>query len=341
MTISNIEPLQDPQPLKEDGRSAGWIKLVFRIGIALWLIIGLFSYFGFSKIVARLTSIDPGYVAVACGILALQYLLSSMRWHYILKREGLTFGFARAFSLFGMGALSNLVLLNAIAGLSVRGVLLVRLGASVSRTLGALLVERLAAVGGMCFCLAIGLAFSFQLLQSRLDGLHLTATQMLLAGGGVLLVAVLAVVLWRFDVIKQFVEQAREAFFAPGVLAMLIVLSTVIVFLGFAGVAALAKGMALEIDPFFFISVMPAVAFVSALPISIGGWGVREGMMVAGLALFSIPPEAAVALSISYGLAGVLVAVILGAIAILIYAMNRPAPIQNESAGDGGNTEQS
>lgn len=338
MTISNIEPLQNPRPSTFDGRRTGWIKLILRIGVALSLISGLFFYYDFSRIVERLTSIRPGYVAMACVILTFQYLLSSVRWHYILRREGLTFSFARAFSLFGMGALSNLVLLNAIAGLSVRGVLLVRLGAGVSRAIGALLVERLAAIGGLSLCLIIGFAFSTRLLKSQLEGLHITSSFALFAGGGVLLAVVVAIVLWRFDVVKRFVAQVREAFFAPHVLAALIVISALIVFLGFAGIAALAKGMALEIDPFFFISIMPAVAFVSALPISIGGWGVREGMMVAGLALFSVPADAAVALSISYGLIGVLVAVVLGAIAILLYAMNRPVPLQNESTSDGGST---
>lgn len=323
------------RPSKGGGRKNRWINPVIRIGVALSLISGLLFYFDFSRIVDRLTAINAGHVAFACAVLAFQYLLSSLRWHYILRREGLPFGFFRAFSVFGIGALANLVLLNAVAGISVRGALLVRLGASVSRALGALLAERVAAIGGLCLALVIGLSFSFKLLQPWLEGLHLAPSQVLLAGGGVLLALVLAVILWRFAAVQRFVAQIREAFFAPRVLVLLIVTSALIVFLGFAGVATLAKGMALEIDPFFFISIMPAVAFVSALPISVGGWGVREGMMVAGLSFFSVPADAAVALSISYGLAGFLVATVLGAIAVLIYAMNRPVRVEEENVTGG------
>ena len=64
----------------------------------------------------------------------------------------------------------------------------------------------------------------------------------------------------------------------------------------------------------FFVSVMPAIAIISALPISVGGWGVREGAMVAGLSIFSIPADTAIVLSISYGLGGLLVALLLGAV---------------------------
>lgn len=76
--------------------------------------------------------------------------------------------------------------------------------------------------------------------------------------------------------------------------------------------------MGLEIDPLFFISVMPAIAFIASLPISVGGWGVREGAMVAGLAPFSVAPESAMALSISYGLASLLVALTMGGLLVLL-----------------------
>jgi uncharacterized membrane protein YbhN (UPF0104 family) len=99
---------------------------------------------------------------------------------------------------------------------------------------------------------------------------------------------------------------------------MLIAVSASVVLLGFAGMAVLAVGMGLSINPVFFVSVMPAIALISALPITVGGWGVREGAMVAGLSIFSVPADTAIALSISYGLGGLLVALMLGAVLSLI-----------------------
>lgn len=55
--------------------------------------------------------------------------------------------------------------------------------------------------------------------------------------------------------------------------------------------------------------------------------------------MFCIPvmfADAAVALSISYGLAGVLVAIVLGTIAVLIYAMKRPVRVEEENVTGGG-----
>jgi uncharacterized membrane protein YbhN (UPF0104 family) len=45
------------------------------------------------------------------------------------------------------------------------------------------------------------------------------------------------------------------------------------------------------------------------IPISIAGWGVREGIMVMGFGYLGVPPEQALALSILYGLLLLVVAI--------------------------------
>jgi hypothetical protein len=50
------------------------------------------------------------------------------------------------------------------------------------------------------------------------------------------------------------------------------------------------------------LAVLPAVILASALPISIAGWGVREGAMVVGLGLLAIDGSDAALVSIFFGL---------------------------------------
>jgi glycosyltransferase 2 family protein len=45
----------------------------------------------------------------------------------------------------------------------------------------------------------------------------------------------------------------------------------------------------------------PPILFVSMLPVSLAGWGVREGAMVVGFSLIGISPDDALAISIIYG----------------------------------------
>ena len=62
-------------------------------------------------------------------------------------------------------------------------------------------------------------------------------------------------------------------------------------------------GLAMTFDQWFI--VVPTVLLISMLPISVGGWGVREGAMVVALRGFGIPTEEALLLSILFGLCAV------------------------------------
>jgi uncharacterized membrane protein YbhN (UPF0104 family) len=51
-----------------------------------------------------------------------------------------------------------------------------------------------------------------------------------------------------------------------------------------------------------FLLLAPLVTLVTTVPISVGGWGVREGAMVTALGLVNIQPSVALAVSIQFGL---------------------------------------
>ena len=59
-------------------------------------------------------------------------------------------------------------------------------------------------------------------------------------------------------------------------------------------------GLTMTLNQWFVVA--PTVLLISMLPISVGGWGVREGAMVVALHGFGIPTEEAVLPSILFGL---------------------------------------
>jgi hypothetical protein len=61
-------------------------------------------------------------------------------------------------------------------------------------------------------------------------------------------------------------------------------------------------GLGLSIEWGGFLLMVPLVGLMMVVPISIAGWGVREGVMVVGFGYLGVAPEAALALSILYGL---------------------------------------
>jgi len=62
-------------------------------------------------------------------------------------------------------------------------------------------------------------------------------------------------------------------------------------------------GLTITFDQWFI--VVPTVLLISMLPISVGGWGVREGVMVVALHGLGVPSEEALLSSILFGLCAV------------------------------------
>ena len=60
--------------------------------------------------------------------------------------------------------------------------------------------------------------------------------------------------------------------------------------------------------------VVPAVMELAMLPVSIAGWGVREGLMVAAFATLGVTGEDALGASILFGLAGLVFSLTGGAL---------------------------
>jgi glycosyltransferase 2 family protein len=69
---------------------------------------------------------------------------------------------------------------------------------------------------------------------------------------------------------------------------------------------AIAASLNLAVTPVDCLVLMQPVALLTALPISIGGWGVREGAMIGLFGLIGVPTSAVLVLSVQIGLLTIL-----------------------------------
>jgi uncharacterized membrane protein YbhN (UPF0104 family) len=97
----------------------------------------------------------------------------------------------------------------------------------------------------------------------------------------------------------------RGRLFAAG---MGVHLSTVI------ACVVLAHSLGAALSPLDALILLPPVILLTAIPITIGGWGVREGAMVAALGLVGIPAHLALAISVLLGLAVVVIGLLGGGV---------------------------
>src|SRR5262249_53420260 len=89
-------------------------------------------------------------------------------------------------------------------------------------------------------------------------------------------------------------------------------------------------GMGLGLGSWFLIA--PPALLISMLPISAGGWGIREASFVFGLASFGIRPEESISPPVAFGL-GVLVVTWPGGIIWLANRASRRATGGASAAG--------
>ena len=94
-------------------------------------------------------------------------------------------------------------------------------------------------------------------------------------------------------------------------------------------VCALAQALATPIAAWQCLLIVPPALLIASFPLSLGGWGVREGALAAGFALAGASSASGVAASVLFGLTGP----IIGAIAELAKPLARIG--EDEQAHDG------
>jgi uncharacterized protein (TIRG00374 family) len=122
--------------------------------------------------------------------------------------------------------------------------------------------------------------------------------------------------LWVFSCLQPFaspllarLQRVIAAFIASGALLVrrpdallgVLVLSLVGVTITAAALALLANELQADVSPVAIAVVTFGAMLASTIPISIAGWGVREGALVLLFGAYGVPPQTAFAVSILFG----------------------------------------
>jgi glycosyltransferase 2 family protein len=115
---------------------------------------------------------------------------------------------------------------------------------------------------------------------------------------------------WLADYSAILTGDLRQIFVSgrPGHVALLMALATHIS--GIVLIHELARAVATPISLLDCLLIVPPTLLISSVPISLGGWGVREGALAAGFVLVGATSEAGVATSVLFGLTGPLIGLV-------------------------------
>lgn len=272
------------------------------------LLIGyLFRNIDVGAALERARALDPWLAAATLGLFVVQASIAGWRWNIVLKAVGEPLSFGRSLVLCYIGSFFNQALPSAVGGDAVRMYKGYKGGLSLSGAINSVMLDRLSTVVSLVFLVVVLQPF----LMAHVEDHSAQWVFPLLSVGAVIGLAVLMLLdrmpasLRRWQVVRGLAALAadtRRLFLRPSHAALSLFSSTIgHLNLSFA-TWVLARGLGIEVGLMDCLVLIPPVILVTTLPISIGGWGVREGAMVGAFALVGVPAESSLVLSILFGL---------------------------------------
>jgi glycosyltransferase 2 family protein len=105
------------------------------------------------------------------------------------------------------------------------------------------------------------------------------------------------------DALLDIASGARHLGGSPKLACVVIIASAFMQLANVLAVFIISRAAGVGLDFLSTAALVLPVLLIATLPISLAGWGVRESSMIFGYGLFGVPPTAALAISIAFGLA--------------------------------------
>lgn len=270
---------------------------------------------------------QPAYLTAAACAIFLQIISGALRWHHIrsaLATPG-SENPTRTMLIYYASSFFNVIMPSTLGSDLARTWLARQAGGTLTQNVSGVLIDRIMSLAG----LALLVASTLPILCGYLGvdprwGFAGAVLCWIMAIGGYLMLRLLVELLGGFrhlrfigsaiDAITQIIGKHHHI-----IGATLWAASAHICYA--TATYALAMGLGMNISWVACLVLVPLVLFISTLPISLGGWGIRELSMAGVLALAHISSAPAVVLSIQLGLLTSLISA-LGGVCYLI--LKRP-----------------
>jgi uncharacterized protein (TIRG00374 family) len=283
-------------------------KVLLSIGVLVYIARGLDLH----ELRVHLLAVDPSMFLLALALVGIQTFVLNGRWELIMRSLGVSLDWMAGWRILMISLWFNQVLPSSAGGDVVRIWLLRQRDVQWSQAVKGVMADRFTALLGLVALMVLGLP----LLLSRVtDHAAILAIGGLTFAGVVGTVVLLTLDRWPKRIIAlrpiaSFVKfgsfvrylllqfERRQLLFGS---ALFIHLMTT------AACYALAVGLRAQLSVLDAFILIPPVILLTAVPVSISGWGVREGAMVACLALVGVPSEKALSISLLLGAISVII----------------------------------
>ncbi len=276
------------------------IKDIIRYVISIVLIYIIFDNYGY-QILQTINIIHYEYILLIIGISFIQYLLSAYRWMYVSKFTNLYISFSYSLKYYYIASFMNNILPGGILGD------LYRIYCSsdnkkeifkMGKSFQSVIFERLSGQIMLFFIFITSLTIYFLTNEKYVAFLYLALPTILIS---FLIKYFIKYKIKQYFGTKGITKNFRILFTGPIfwnhiILSFFVVASYILIYI----ISAISLG--LDIDYLAFLVFSPIILFSMTLPVSIGGWGVREITALLVSFLIGLSASASISVSIIYGI---------------------------------------
>ncbi len=299
------------------------LALAAKVAISAALLYFAFSRVDIGMIGSRLQQAKISWLVALMLTLAVQLVLVALRWRKIGTQCAAPFPAAKALRYMLIASFFNQTLPSIIGGDAARIWFVSRAGAGWKAAAYSVIVDRIIGLSVLVAMVVVCLPWLFELVPDPLG----RASILLVDGAGVIAAIsflILGQARWHWlerwwitrhiagaaAVALDILSNRRSA-------AMVVGLSIVIHLLTVVAVVCAARAVAAPLEFGQALLLVPPVMLVATIPISIAGWGLREGAMMTVFAYAGLLQADGLIVSILYGASLFTVGAVGGAIWIM------------------------
>jgi hypothetical protein len=257
----------------------------------------------------RLSRIEAGWIAAALILLAAQVVLMAVRWRTIAVQCGTDLTLPAALRISFIASFFNQVLPSTVGGDAARVWMLARRGGGWAKATYSVLIDRIAGVFVLALLVIGSLPWTLTLVRDPI-----ARTFLLLIGSGAIAGAIVFMAIGvlrsrrlnRWMVTRHLVEISRAAWRvcrSGQALAAVTVASFAIHLLTISTAWCLVQSIDATASFAYLLFLIPPVLLITTIPVSIAGWGLREGSMIVAFGYAGLAASDGLIVSVLIGLA--------------------------------------
>ncbi len=284
-----------------------WLGIVLRTGITILLLAFLFKSVSWSNLATTLEHSHHVLLLMGLTIGAFGLVVSSYQWHVLMHGEHIRLDLAELINLYMVGVAFSHFLPTGMGGDAVKALYAGRESGNQQGAASAVLMSRLTGLLGMLIVALAVLISWHQFFPSRLielfGFLSLLVTGMIVGAiGFVVLLPKLSNASWTqyriFAILMKIGQALLETMKKPRCLSIALIYGMVFWVVGCLNYYTYAIALGIHLPLYFYFMAISVISLVSFLPISINGFGVREGAFVYIFATVHIATSVSVLLAL-------------------------------------------